>query len=49
MNSRHKKIVTTEANMITKQNNEMHATKKRHEMVITEKLKIRDHEHNQLL
>ena len=49
MNSRHKKIVAAEAKLIQKQQNEMHAMRKKQEMVMAEKLKIRDHEHNQLL
>lgn len=46
MNSRHKKIVAAEAKLIQKQQNEMHAMRKKQEMVMAEKLKIRDHEHN---
>ena len=49
MQTRHKKIVAAEAKLIQKQQNEMHATRKKQEAVMPEKLKIRDHEHNQLL
>lgn len=49
MQTRHKKIVAAEAKLIQKQQNEMHATRKKQEAVMSEKLKIRDHEHNQLL
>lgn len=49
MNVRHKKIVAAEAKLIQRQQNEMHATRKKQEAIMSEKLKIRDHEHNQLL
>lgn len=49
MNVRHKKIVAAEAKLIQRQQNEMHATRKKQEAVMSEKLKVRDHEHNQLL
>jgi len=49
MQVRHKKIVAAEAKLIQRQQNEMHATRKKQESFMADKLKIRDHEHNQLL
>lgn len=49
MDERHKKIITEEAKLIKKQQNEMNALKKKLESNLNERLKLRETEHNKLL
>jgi len=49
MQDRHKKIITAEAKLISKQSNEMNALKKKLEANLNERLKLRETEHNKLL
>ena len=49
MQERHKKIISAEANLIQKQQNEMNALKKKLEANLNERLKLRETEHNKLL
>ena len=46
MQMRHKKIVSVEAKLITKQQNEMNALRKKIEAAMNERLKQRENEHN---
>ena len=46
MQMRHKKIVAVEAKLITKQQNEMNALRKKIEAAMNERLKQRENEHN---
>lgn len=45
----HKKILASEANLMTKQGNEMSALKKKLEAKMNERLKMREVEHNKIL
>ena len=45
----HKKILASEANLMTKQGNEMAALKKKLEAKMNERLKMREVEHNKIL
>lgn len=49
MQERQKKIIAAEAKLITKQQNEMNALKKKLEANLNERLKVRETEHNKLL
>lgn len=49
MQERHQKIITAEAKLISKQQNEMNALKKKLEANLNERLKLRETEHNKLL
>ena len=49
MNDRTKKIIAAEAKLISKQQNEMNALKKKLEANLNERLKLRETEHNKLL
>lgn len=49
MKDRHKKIIAAEAKLISKQQNEMNALKKKLEANLNERLKLRETEHNKLL
>jgi exonuclease VII large subunit len=49
MNERQKKIIAAEAKLISKQQNEMNALKKKLEANLNERLKVRETEHNKLL
>jgi predicted nuclease with TOPRIM domain len=49
MKARHKKIISAEAKLIQKQQNEMNALKKKLEANLNERLKLREVEHNKLL
>ena len=49
MQERHKKIISAEAKLISKQQNEMNALKKKLEANLNERLKLRETEHNKLL
>jgi hypothetical protein len=45
----HKKILASEAHMMSKQSNEMSALKKKLEARMNERLKLREVEHNKIL
>ncbi len=45
----HKKILASEAHMMTRQSNEMSALKKKLEARMNERLKLREVEHNKIL
>ena len=45
----HKKILASEAHMMSKQSNEMNALKKKLEGRMNERLKLREVEHNKIL
>lgn len=45
----HKKILSSEAHMMTRQSNEMSALKKKLEARMNERLKLREVEHNKIL
>ena len=49
MQERQKKIISAEAKLISKQQNEMNALKKKLESNLNERLKLRETEHNKLL
>jgi len=49
MKERQKKIISAEAKLIQKQQNEMNALKKKLEANLNERLKLRETEHNKLL
>jgi hypothetical protein len=49
MKDRHKKIISAEAKLIQKQQNEMNALKKKLEANLNDRLKLRETEHNKLL
>ena len=49
MQNRHKKIISAEAKLIQRQQNEMNALKKKLESNLNERLKLRETEHNKLL
>ena len=49
MKDRQKKIISAEAKLIQKQQNEMNALKKKLEANLNERLKLRETEHNKLL
>ena len=49
MKERSKKIIAAEAKLISKQQNEMNALKKKLEANLNERLKLREVEHNKLL
>ena len=49
MKERHKKIIASEAKLISRQQNEMNALKKKLEGNLNERLKLRENEHNKLL
>lgn len=49
MEAREKKILATEAKLMTIQSNEMNALRKRLQMKMNECLKLREVEHNKLL
>jgi len=49
MKERQKKIISCEAKLIQKQQNEMNALKKKLESNLNERLKLRETEHNKLL
>ena len=49
MEERNKKVITAEATLITKQQNEMNALKKKLETNLNERLKLRETEHSKLL
>jgi len=49
MEARNKKILTAEAKLMQKQQNEMNALKKKLEARMNERLKLREVEHNKIL
>ena len=49
METRHKKILATEAKLMQKQQNEMNALKKKLEARMNERLKLREVEHTKIL